>query len=281
MNNFLAYLSITILLGFTLIALLAPWLNLDAETVSLFNKSQGSNANHFLGTDELGRDVLSRLIYGARISLLVGLITASIAAVIGTTIGLISGFFGGVLDNILMRFTDFILSLPLLPVLIILTAVDLSKLGISQAVSTHEHTLILKIVLIISLFAWPIVARLARAGALSAKETDYTRAARALGQSNLGIMVKHILPNILGPVIVATTLAVGNIILLESALSFLGLGIQPPLSSWGNMLTDAQEYIWTRPALAIYPGLCIFLTVMAINILGDWLQKKYTPKEAK
>lgn len=278
MNKIILTFSIFILGGFVLLALLAPFLGLDGETVSLFNRSQAASPGYILGTDELGRDVLARLIYGARISLLVGLVTALIAASLGTIIGLVSGYFGGVIDDVLMRFTDFILSLPLLPVLIVLTAIDLTKLGISQETSTSNQMAVIRIIIIISLFAWPVVARLARAGTLSARKMDYTKAARALGQRNLYIMVKHILPNILGPVIVATTLAIGNIILLESALSFLGLGIQPPLASWGNMLTDAQEYIWDRPMLAIYPGICIFLTVMSFNILGDWLQDKYNPK---
>ena len=274
MKKPLVFVSTGILAFFILIGLCAPLLPLDGETTSLFNRFKDPSYGHFLGTDALGRDLFARLIYGARVSLLVGLVTAITAATLGTIIGVLAGYFGGKTDSALMRFTDFMLSLPILPVLIVLSAIDISKFGLEES----QDTATIRLIMIIALFAWPAVARLARAGTLSAKESDYVRAARALGQTHLQIMQRHIVPNILGPVIVATTLAIGNIILLESALSFLGFGIEPPTPSWGNMLTGAQEYIWERPALAIYPGLCIFFTVISFNVLGDWLQSKYNPK---
>ena len=231
-----------------------------------------------MGTDELGRDVLARLIEGGRVSLFVGLIAALFASVIGTTIGLISGYFGGRIDVVIMRFTDGVISLPLLPLLIVLAAIDLSKLGLPNAIANSENASLYSISIIVALAGWTTVARLVRAETLALRERTFVKAAQAQGATSGRIMRVHILPNLAASIIVATTLSAGNIILLESVLSFLGLGIQPPVTSWGNLLTNAQELIWDSPRLAFYPGALIFLTVIAFNFLGDGLRDAIDPK---
>jgi peptide/nickel transport system permease protein len=252
--------------------------DLDGQTVDLFNRFQPVSAAHPLGTDELGRDVLARLIEGGRVSLFVGLIAALFASVIGTTIGLMSGYFGGRIDMVIMRFTDGVISLPLLPLLIVLAAIDLSKLGLPNAVANSENASLYRISIIVALAGWTTVARLVRAETLALRERTFVKAAQAQGATSGRIMRVHILPNLAASIIVATTLSAGNIILLESVLSFLGLGIQPPVTSWGNLLTNAQELIWDSPRLAFYPGALIFLTVIAFNFLGDGLRDAIDPK---
>jgi peptide/nickel transport system permease protein len=252
--------------------------DLDGQTVDLFNRFQPVSAAHPLGTDELGRDVLARLIEGGRVSLFVGLIAALFASVIGTTIGLMSGYFGGRIDVVIMRFTDGVISLPLLPLLIVLAAIDLSKLGLPNAIANSENASLYRISIIVALAGWTTVARLVRAETLALRERTFVKAAQAQGATSGRIMRVHILPNLAASIIVATTLSAGNIILLESVLSFLGLGIQPPVTSWGNLLTNAQELIWDSPRLAFYPGALIFLTVIAFNFLGDGLRDAIDPK---
>ena len=252
--------------------------DLDGQTVDLFNRFQPVSAAHPLGTDELGRDVLARLIEGGRVSLFVGLIAALFASVIGTTIGLMSGYFGGRIDVVIMRFTDGVISLPLLPLLIVLAAIDLSKLGLPNAIVNSENASLYRISIIVALAGWTTVARLVRAETLALRERTFVKAAQAQGATSGRIMRVHILPNLAASIIVATTLSAGNIILLESVLSFLGLGIQPPVTSWGNLLTNAQELIWDSPRLAFYPGALIFLTVIAFNFLGDGLRDAIDPK---
>lgn len=251
---------------------------LDGETVNLFGRLAPVSLEHPLGTDELGRDLLIRLLEGGRISLAVGLAGALLTALIGTAIGLAAGYAGGRVDAALMRLTDAIIALPLLPLLIVLAAVDLTRLGLPAALVEGGLASVWRIVLLVALFGWTTVARLVRAAVLSQKERDYVRAARALGAGPWRIAVRHVLPNVASPIIVATTLSIGNIMLTESVLSFLGLGIQPPLPSWGNMLTNAQELIWQAPHLAVWPGALIFLTVIAFNLLGDGLQDALDPR---
>jgi len=252
--------------------------DLDGQTVDLFNRFQPVSAAHPLGTDELGRDVLARLIKGGRVSLFVGLTAALFASVIGTTIGLMSGYFGGRIDMVIMRFTDGVISLPLLPLLIVLAAIDLSKLGLPDTITNSENASLYRISIIVALAGWTTVARLVRAETLALRERTFVKAAQAQGATSGRIMRVHILPNLAASIIVATTLSAGNIILLESVLSFLGLGIQPPVTSWGNLLTNAQELIWESPRLAFYPGALIFLTVIAFNFLGDGLRDAIDPK---
>jgi peptide/nickel transport system permease protein len=275
-----ASLVVLVLLGLLVLAapVYAALLGLDSTAVDLLGRFQPPSGAHPLGTDELGRDLLLRLLEGGQVSLAIGLIVASAAALIGTTIGLLAGYVGGRTDAILMRLADGIIALPLLPLLIVLAAIDLTKLGVSEAAAHSPAANFWRIAILSSLVGWTTVARLVRGASLSLREREFVRAAEALGASGLRIMLVHILPNVLSPIVVATTLSVGNIILLESVLSFLGLGIQPPIASWGAMLTNAQELIWTAPALAIWPGLLIFITVIACNFLGDGLQDALDPR---
>ena len=284
-RNRAAMASAILLALIALAALLAPaieaLLGVEATRVDLFNQYAPPDAEHWLGTDEAGRDVLVRLLYGGRISLLVGLVAALGAATIGTFIGLMAGYHGGRLDALLMRTTDGVIALPLLPLLIILAAVDLEKAGVPADIANSEMASLYRIVFIIALVGWTTVARLVRAGTLAARAREFVRAAEAMGTRPAVIMVRHILPNIVSPIIVATTLSIGAVILLESVLSFLGLGIQPPIPSWGNMLTNAQELATRAPALAIWPGAIIFVTVMAFNFLGDGLQDALDPRAVR
>jgi len=253
-------------------------LAVDAQAVDLFKRFEGPSWQHPLGTDALGRDVLVRLLYGGQISLVVGLVTAVAAAAIGIFVGLPAGFFGGRTDTILMRMTDAVIALPILPLLIVLSAIDLTELGLNPSLAQSNGVAIAKIVIVTAVVGWPTAARLVRASCLEARGQVYIKAAVALGAGSRRIMFRHILPNAAPPLLVATTIAVGNVILLESVLSFLGLGIQPPLSSWGNMLTHATELMWRAPSQAIYPGVMIFLTVLAVNVMGDGLQDALNPK---
>lgn len=281
----LALASAALLILLALVALGAPWIaawrGVDGEAVDLLLRFGPPSVAHPLGTDDLGRDVLARLLQGGRVSLFVGLAAALTSAVFGTAIGLAAGFYGGRLDTLLMRFTDGVISLPLLPLLIVLAAVDLTKLGVSPGLAQSPEISLYRIVVIVSLFGWTTVARLVRGSALAVREQEFVRAARALGAGPLRLMAVHILPAVVSPIVVATTLSVGNIILFESVLSFLGLGIQPPLPSWGNMLTNAQELVWEAPMLAVYPGLAIFATVIAFNFLGDGLQDALDPRATR
>ena len=237
----------------------------DGTRVNLFAIFDLPSADAWLGKDELGRDVFQRLLQGGRVSLLVGAVTALCAAFIGTIIGLVAGYRGGWLDAFLMRFTDSVIALPLLPLLIVMAALDLNKLGLSATVIQSENISLYRIILIVTLVGWTTVARLVRGAALSLREREFVIAAQSQGASALRIMMVHILPNLMSPILVATTLS-------------MGLGIQPPLPSWGNLLTNAQELILTAPWLAFYPGIAIVATVAAFNFLGDGLQDALDPK---
>ena len=278
----IALLSGIILLLFIVMAIAAPALEYlsgqNSSSVNLLDRLASPSTTHILGTDELGRDVFLRILHGGRISLFVGLLTALLTAIFGTLIGISAGYYGGWLDAMLMRITDSVISLPLLPLLIVLAAIDLEKVGLNPAIANSPEISLYRIVLIISLVGWTTVARLVRGATLSIRERDYVLASLSYGASHTWIMIRHILPNTISPILVATTLSVGNIILLESVLSFLGLGIQPPIPSWGNMLTNAQELIYESPMLAVWPGLAIFATVIAFNFLGDGIQDAFDPK---
>jgi peptide/nickel transport system permease protein len=225
---------------------------------------------HPLGSDEVGRDILSRLLFGARISLTVGLFAVIMEVFIGSVLGAIAGYYGGWVDYALMRVTDVFLSIPLLPLLLVLTA-------IVAASSTKAALNFGVIVLIIGVLSWPTVARLVRASFLSLREREFAEAARALGNSDGRIIFRHLLPNAVAPIVVQATLDVANVILLESTLSFLGLGIQPPTASWGNMLANAQANLSIAWWAAVFPGLCILVTVLAINYIGDGLRDALDP----
>jgi peptide/nickel transport system permease protein len=247
----------------------------------LYHRLEGASARNWLGTDDLGRDLFQRLLDGGRVSLLVGVAGAILSAILGAIIGVVAGYRGGRLDNVLMRFTDGVIALPLLPLLIILAAIDPAKVGIPPAVAQSETFSLYRIVVIVALTGWTTVARLVRAETLSLKARDFTRAAQALGARPWRIMLRHILPNAAGSLVVSTTMSIGTLILFESTLSFLGLGIQPPAASWGNMLTGAQELLQEAPMLAVWPGLLIFLTVIAFNFLGDGLQDALDPRSER
>lgn len=271
-------IGLLLLVIMALATLIAPLILPEPDALDLAARFAEPSWDHLLGTDELGRDIASRLLHGGRISLTVAAITALLAALIGTVIGLLAGYHGGMLDAALMRLTDGIMSLPLLPLLIVLAAADPEKLGIDPDMAASEGFAVARLSIIIACVGWTTVARLVRASTLSTRTRDYVRAAVATGASPSRVMLRHVLPNIASPIVVATTLSVGNIILIESALSFLGLGIRPPLASWGNMLTGAMDVVWSTPSLAVWPGAAILLTVLAFNLLGDGLQRVFDPK---
>ncbi|MEZ5669431.1 MAG: ABC transporter permease [Alphaproteobacteria bacterium] len=280
-----AMISLVVIVLMIASAVLAPavagWLGIDPYAEDLFNTYGPPTADNWLGTDAAGRDVLVRLLHAGRVSLLVGFVGAIVASLIGTVVGLAAGYYGGRIESVLMRVTDGVIALPVLPLLIILAALDLGKLGLSAEFARSEAAAIWRIVVIVALFGWTTAARLVRASALSVREREFVRAAKALGASDLRIVATHILPNILSPLIVATTLAVGGVILVESVLSYLGLGINPPTPSWGGMLSNAEETIGRSVGLALYPGLAIFVTVLAFNFLGDGLQEALNPRRTR
>jgi peptide/nickel transport system permease protein len=227
---------------------------------------------HPLGTDENGRDLLARLMAGAQISLTVALFAVVMQVAIGTLLGAVAGFYGGWVDFWIMRFTDVVLSIPLLPLLLVLTA-------IVSATSNKASLSFFVIVVLIGGLTWPAAARLVRASFLSLREREFTEAARAIGAGDAAIIFRHLLPNAIAPIIVQATLAVAGVILTESTLSFLGFGIQPPQASWGNMLADAQSTITIAPWVAIFPGLCILAVSLSINYLGDGLRDAIDPNQ--
>jgi peptide/nickel transport system permease protein len=244
----------------------------------------GFRSYHLLGTDELGRDVFIRLVYGTRVSITVGLLVALISGLIGLIVGSVAGYYGGRLDAFLMRFTDALLSLPILVVLIVVSAIDLGKLlgGTPFAfIVDHEYESVIKMVIILCAFSWMQAARLVRGSILSIKEQEFILAARVLGAKDRSIIVSHIVPNVIAPLLVAVTLGIGNAILFEAALSFLGLGIQPPTPSWGNMLHNAQEMVQHAPMLAILPGLLILFTVISFNYIGDGVRDAVDPRSIR
>jgi peptide/nickel transport system permease protein len=253
-----------------LAALAAPLLQQalghDAAAPDLLHRFAPASAAHPLGTDELGRDMLLRLLFGARVSLTVGLAVALGATLLGTTLGLVAAWRGGWVDAVLMRLADGLLALPALPLLVVLAAVDTGRFGLPRGEAASD---IARIAIILVLFGWVGVARLARAAALSQLQLDYVAAARVAGSSEARVLLRHVLPNIAGPIMVATALAVAGAILAESTLSFLGLGIQPPAPSWGNMLANAQELVFSAPLLALWPGLAILLAIAGCTFVAD------------
>jgi peptide/nickel transport system permease protein len=226
--------------------------------------AEGGSIEYPLGTDKMGRDLLSRMIYGARISLLVSFITVFIGGSIGTALGLLSGYFGGKLDTLIMRLVDIELAMPT----ILLALVLVSALGPSFGT----------VILLISLVIWTRYARQARAETMIVKEQDFVARARVAGASHSRIMVRYILPNIVNTLVVLATLQVGTIILLESTLSFLGVGIPRPTPAWGVMIADGRELIVTAWWVSMFPGICIMLTVLSLNLFGDWLRDHLDPK---
>ncbi|MDI3341631.1 MAG: ABC transporter permease [Sphaerobacter sp.] len=255
--TFIGLLFVTALLA----DVLAPYS--PTEVVSGM-RGVGPSWSHPLGFDHIGRDILSRIIYGTRIALIVGLGATGIAVTIGVLVGATAGYFGGWVDNLLSRAVDTLMAFPTLVLLIALTAV------VGPSLKT--------VVIVIGATVWAQYARVVRADVLSLRERDFTLAARVAGATDARIIVRHLVPNVLGPVIVLASLAVGGIIIYESTLSFLGLGIQPPEPSWGGMLADGRAYIVHYPHIAIAPGAMISLTVLAFNLLGDGLRDALDPR---
>ena len=260
---------LTIIILSTLLVPLSPY---DPETSDLKNKLQPPSWQHPFGTDALGRDMLTRILYGGRISLLVGLMVVTITLSIGVPVGAIAGYFGGWIDNLLMRIIDATLALPSLLVLILLGAI-LREVKVEFI----EKNTVITIAVALGLLSWMTVARLVRAIFLALRDMEYVQAARALGASNGRIILQEILPNGVGPIIVESTLGIGWAIMEESGLSFLGFGIRPPTPSWGNLLSNAQEHLTQQPWLAIFPGLMIFFTIISVNYIGDGLRDALDP----
>jgi peptide/nickel transport system permease protein len=261
-----------VLILLILAVLLAPLSPYDPEKSNTAERFQTPSWQHPMGTDALGRDLLTRVLYGGRISMTVGLLVVAITLSVGVTVGALSGYFGGLVDNILMRITDAALTLPSLLVLILLSAI-LREVDIP----IFQRNSVLTIAVVIGLLSWMTFARLVRAAFLTLRELDFVTASRSLGASPLRIIVTHILPNAVGPIIVESTLELGYAIIEESGLSFLGFGIQPPTPSWGNLLSNAQENFIRYPWLAIFPGVMIFLSIISVNYIGDGLRDAFDP----
>ena len=262
-----ALVGLVILVGLYLIALLAPLIapydpiaQRDIVATSYLKPS----AQHWLGTDRFGRDILSRILYGARISLSIGFIATLISVTLGTVLGALAGFFGGKIDALLMRFTDMVLAFPRLVLLIMIVALFSPSIAV--------------IITVLGLTQWPNTTRIVRGDVLSLREREFVQAAAALGFGKARIIFRHLIPNVLAPVIVTATLGIGNTIVLEAGLSFLGLGVQPPIPSWGNMVADGRDNLLGAWWVATFPGLTIVLTVLAFNLVGDGLRDALDPR---
>jgi peptide/nickel transport system permease protein len=266
-RNKLAMIGLVIVILLVLAAVFADVIA-DYDTVVIKQnvaiRLQGPSAAHWFGTDEFGRDIFARIVHGARISLMVGLVAVSIALALGGTLGAIAGYFGGAVDNIIMRIMDIFLSIPIL----LLAIMIVSALGSSM----------LNLMIAIGISSMPTFARVTRASVLSVKDQDYIEAARAIGATNRKIILRHILPNCLAPIIVQATLRVATAILSTASLSFIGLGIQPPAPEWGAMLSSGRSYIRDAPHIVVIPGLVIMITILALNLLGDGLRDALDPK---
>lgn len=263
-DNKLAVISGVIIILFLLGAIFAPWLTpYDYDELDTLNRLAPPSAQHLLGTDEIGRDVLTRMLYGSRVSLLVGIVPTMISMFIGAALGIISGYFGKITDTIIMRFADIMLAFPSM----LLAMVIMYTLGDG----------IINIFLALALVNWASVARIVRAETLKLRETEYVQAARSIGVSPFKIMCRHILPNCIPSMIVLFTLNIPSAILSESSLSFLGLGIQKPMASWGLMVNTGRQYLYTNPWLSLIPSIAIMLIVLAFNFLGDGLRDVLDP----
>lgn len=269
LKNRLAVIGAITVIIIVILAIFAPWIapqNPNDVEIDLRNRLASPSAEFIMGTDEFGRDIFSRLLYGARVSLLVGFLAMIGAITIGTFMGAIAGYFGGRVDSIIMRIVDVLISFPNIFLLILLVALFSPSVGL--------------LIVFLASLGWMGTARLVRGEFLSLRTREYVLAARTIGMSNTRIIFQHILPNALGPIIVAATLSVGNIIIVESTLSFLGLGVMPPTPSWGNMLQAAQNYTIMREAwwYPFFPGFMILVTVLSFNFIGDGLRDAFDPK---
>ena len=264
-KNHLAVIGLIMLIVLCTLSLLTPLIApFKPEEIDLMNVQKFSTSTHWLGTDELGRDVLTRILYGSRITILVGVSAMIISILVGSILGAVAGYYGSFVDNIIMRLVDIFLSFPTLFLLIILAA--------------YIDTTVIGMIIIIGFTSWMGVARLVRGEFLSLKEKEFIEASHAIGAKDKRIIFKHLLPNAMAPLIVAATLGVGYAIIYESSLSFLGVGIKPPAATWGNMLSNAQQQIFQAPWLVFWPGAMIFITILAINFVGDGLRDALDPK---
>jgi len=260
MKNKSLLAGILIISSFSLIAILAQVISpYDPSIIDQGNLLTPPSSNHWLGTDSLGRDLASRIIYGARISLSIGLIAVGIATIIGLILGSLAGFYGGILDTLMMRFVDIMLCFPTFYVILAVVAI----LGPS----------IFNIMIIIGLTSWMGVARLIHGEILSLKAREFIQAERAIGASDWRIIYRHLIPNAIGPVIVNATLSIGGAIMLESGLSFLGLGVQPPIPSWGNILIESKSTLGVAWWITVFPGLAILITILGFNFIAEGLKK--------
>ena len=265
-KNKMAVAGFFIILAMVIIAIFAPLIATYApESQDLAIRFQSPSAEHFFGTDNFGRDIFSNVVYGARISLFIGLVATIISVIIGTIIGAVAGFFGGAVDNVMMRLVDIILSIP--------------SLILAIAISAVLGTGIRNLILAVSLSSITNYARIVRASVLSVKEQEYVEAAKIGGASNFRLIFRHILPNCTGPIIVQATLGVGTAILQAASLSFIGLGVQPPTPEWGGMLSQGRSYIRDYPHMTIFPGLAIALTIFSLNLFGDGLSDTLDVKQ--
>ena len=267
----LAVLGLLALAVVVLFAAGASWSSYAPTQQEPANPFQAPSGTHWLGTDELGRDIFTRILYGGRVSLAVGLFSTLLTITLGVLIGALSGYYGGWLDNLLMRITDAFLTFPTIFVLILLGAALRD-----QPVQWLKNS-VLMVIVIIAALSWMWPARLIRGLFIVLRERDFIAATRALGGNNARIIFLHILPNCIGPILVSGTLQMASAIITESGLSFLGFGVQPPTPTWGSILSTAQTHVFRAPWLAIYPGVMIFITVMAINYIGDGLRDAFDP----
>lgn len=268
----LALISGIVLVLMTLLVISAPLSGYSATEQNTKNEFAKPSASHWFGTDELGRDIFTRILYGGRISLAVGIFASLISLAIGVIVGSLSGYYGGWIDNVLMRITDTFLIMPVVFVLILFSALLRELPALAEFRSS-----VWLVIFAISAFAWMWPARIARGLCLVLREREFVSASRALGASDARLIFLRILPNSLGPLLVSATLQMAYAIITESGLSYLGFGIQPPTPSWGNILESAQVHVYRAPWLAVFPGLMIFITVMAINFIGDGLRDAFDP----
>lgn len=266
LKNKFALTGLTVITLLIVVALFAPVISpYTPSEQNVFERLQAPSLTHFFGTDDLGRDVFTRMIFGARISLAVGFISVFIILVIGTFLGIVSGYYGGKIDYIIMRFTDIVLCFPTFFLIILVIA--------------FIEPNIYNVMIVIGVTSWPGLARLVRAEVLSLKEREFILVSKMMAISNIKIFFVHILPNIISPLMVYSSLAIGGAILTESALSFLGLGVQPPMPSWGQILTSGKDYIYMAWWLSLFPGIAILVTVLAFNLVGEAIRDIFDPKE--
>lgn len=272
------------LLGFMLIYVVLGSLlftEADANYNDTSRRLQPPSAEHLMGTDNIGRDVFARTVYGGQISLLIGLMAVVVAVGIGTLVGVVSGYFGGWIDVLLMRLTEAMLSIPTLLFLLLVSNIFGGRVPQLQLLGRTFSGSVVVIIVIIGLTSWMSLSRIVRSLVLSLKETEFILAARALGASDLRIIISHVMPNIIAPVVVSATLGVGNAILSESYISFLGVGVGAPTATWGNILEGARQFFEQAPWLWVFPGTLILMTVMGINFLGDGLRDALDPRSDK